>query len=416
MKKRVVITGMGAITPVGNSVSIFWNNLVNGVSGLNFVTGFDDVDLPVRIVAQVKDFEPMKYGLDRGDVRKWDLFCQYGMAAAYQAMNDSGLKSGENIQADRLGVYVGSGIGGMDVFVKETTKLLQEGPKRISPLFVPTLIANMASGNIAIKHQAEGPCLPVVTACATGTHAIGEAYRAISYGMADAIIAGGTEAAVQPIAIGGFANSKALTNAQHLEEACTPFDARRSGFTMAEGAGIVILEEYEHAIKRGAHIYAEVVGYGNTCDAHHYTAPRADAIPASRAIKLALQEASYSENDLLYINAHGTSTPLNDKTETNAIKLALGEDLAYKALISSTKSMTGHMLGAAGAVEVIACAMALKDGVVPPTINYQVPDPECDLNYVPNVAVEQPISLAISNSLGFGGHNACVALRRCNYE
>lgn len=416
MKKRVVITGMGAITPVGNSVSIFWKNLVNGVSGLNFVTGFDDVDLPVRIVAQVKDFEPMKYGLDRGDVRKWDLFCQYGMAAAYQAMNDSGLKSGENIQADRLGVYVGSGIGGMDVFVKETTKLLQEGPKRISPLFVPTLIANMASGNIAIKHQAEGPCLPVVTACATGTHAIGEAYRAISYGMADAIIAGGTEAAVQPIAIGGFANSKALTNAQHLEEACTPFDARRSGFTMAEGAGIVILEEYEHAIKRGAHIYAEVVGYGNTCDAHHYTAPRADAIPASRAIKLALQEASYSEKDLLYINAHGTSTPLNDKTETKAIKLALGEDLAYKALISSTKSMTGHMLGAAGAVEVIACAMALKDGVVPPTINYQVPDPECDLNYVPNVAVEQHISLAISNSLGFGGHNACVALRRCNYE
>lgn len=416
MKKRVVITGMGAITPVGNSVSIFWKNLVNGVSGLNYVTGFDDVDLPVRIVAQVKDFEPMKYGLDRGDVRKWDLFCQYGMAAAYQAMNDSGLKSGGNIQADRLGVYVGSGIGGMDVFVKETTKLLQEGPKRISPLFVPTLIANIASGNIAIKHQAEGPCLPVVTACATGTHAIGEAYRAISYGMADAIIAGGTEAAVQPIAIGGFANSKALTNAQHLEEACTPFDARRSGFTMAEGAGIVILEEYEHAIKRGAHIYAEVVGYGNTCDAHHYTAPRADAIPASRAIKLALQEASYSENDLLYINAHGTSTPLNDKTETKAIKLALDEDLAYKALISSTKSMTGHMLGAAGAVEVIACAMALKDGVVPPTINYQVPDPECDLNYVPNVAVEQPISLAISNSLGFGGHNACVALRRCNYE
>lgn len=416
MKKRVVITGMGAITPVGNSVSIFWKNLVNGISGLNFVSGFDDVDLPVRIVAQVKDFEPMKYGLDRGDVRKWDLFCQYGMAAAYQAMNDSGLQSGENIQADRLGVYVGSGIGGMDVFVKETTKLLQEGPKRISPLFVPTLIANMASGNIAIKHQAEGPCLPVVTACATGTHAIGEAYRAISYGMADAIIAGGTEAAVQPIAIGGFANSKALTNAQSLEEACTPFDARRSGFTMAEGAGIVILEEYEHAIKRGAHIYAEVVGYGNTCDAHHYTAPRADAIPASRAIKLALQEASYSENDLLYINAHGTSTPLNDKTETKAIKLALGEDLAYKALISSTKSMTGHMLGAAGAVEVIACAMALKDGVVPPTINYQVPDPECDLNYVPNVAVEQPISLAISNSLGFGGHNACVALRRCNYE
>jgi 3-oxoacyl-[acyl-carrier-protein] synthase II len=412
MNKRVVITGMGAITPVGNEISTFWNSLKNGVSGLNFITGFDDVELPVRIVAQVKNFEPMNYGLDRGDVRKWDLFCQYAMAAAYQAMNDSGLKSGENIESHRLGVYVGSGIGGMDVFVKESAKLFNEGAKRISPLFVPTLIANMAAGNVAIKHQAEGPCLPVVTACATGTHAVGEAYRAIKFGMADAIIAGGAEAAVQPIAIGGFANSKALTNATTLEEACTPFDERRSGFTMAEGSGILILEEYEHAVNRGATIYAEVVGYGNTCDAFHYTAPRADGIPASRAIAQALQEATYTDKDVLYINAHGTSTPLNDKTETQAIKLALGNDLAYKAFVSSTKSMTGHMLGAAGAVELIASAMALKEGIIPPTINYQVPDEQCDLNYVPNVAAEEAISVAISNSLGFGGHNACVALRK----
>lgn len=412
MNKRVVITGMGAITPVGNDVAAFWHALKNGVSGLNFIHGFDDVDLPVRIVAQVKDFEPMKYGLDRGDVRKWDLFCQYAMAAAYQAMQDSGLKSGENIEPHRLGVYVGSGIGGMDVFVKESAKLFNEGAKRISPLFVPTLIANMAAGNVAIKHHAEGPCLPVVTACATGTHAVGEAYRAIKFGMADAIIAGGTEAAVQPIAIGGFANSKALTNATTLEEACTPFDARRSGFTMAEGSGILILEEYEHAVSRGATIYAEVVGYGNTCDAYHYTAPRADGVPASRAIEQALQEALFTDKDVLYINAHGTSTPLNDKTETQAIKLAMGNDLAHKAFISSTKSMTGHMLGAAGAVELIASAMALQEGIIPPTINYQVPDEQCDLNYVPNVAGVEPISLAISNSLGFGGHNACVALRK----
>ena len=412
MERRVVVTGMGAITPVGNNVAEFWNSLKEGKSGLNYITGCDDVELPVRIVAQVKDFDPMANGLERGDVRKWDLFCQYAMAAAYQAMNDSALVSGENIEAHRLGVYIGSGIGGMDVFVKEATKMINEGAKRISPLFVPTLIANIAAGNVAIKHKAEGPCLPVVTACATGTHAIGEAYFAVKNGMADAIIAGGAEGAVLPISIGGFANSKALTNAQTLEDACTPFDARRSGFTMAEGSGVLILEDYEHAVARGAHIYAEVVGYGNTCDAHHYTAPRPDGIPASRAIRLALEQAGYSENDLLYINAHGTSTPLNDKTETNAIKMALGNEQAYKALVSSTKSMTGHMLGAAGAVELIACVKALEEGIVPPTINYQVPDEECDLNYVPNKAIQAPITMAISNSLGFGGHNACVALRK----
>lgn len=416
MERRVVITGMGAITPVGNNVTEFWDSLVNGKSGIDFIKGFDDVELPVRLVAQVKNFDPQSNGLDRSDVRKWDLFCQYAMAAAYQAMTDSGLVSGENVEAHRLGVYIGSGIGGMDVFVKEATKLINEGAKRISPLFVPTLIANIASGNVAIKHKAEGPCLPVVTACATGTHAVGEAFLAIKHGMADAIIAGGTEAAVQPIAIGGFANSKALTNAQTVEEACTPFDARRSGFTMAEGAGVLILEEYEHALQRGATIYAEVVGYGNTCDAHHYTAPRPDGIPASRAIKQALDQAAYCLNDVLYINAHGTSTPLNDKTETNAIKLALGEEQAKQAYISSTKSMTGHMLGAAGAVELIACVKTLNDNTIAPTINYQVADPDCDLNYVPNNAIQVPVTLAISNSLGFGGHNACVALRKVDHE
>ena len=412
MERRVVITGLGTISPVVNTVADFWNSLIEGKSGLNFIQGYDDVDLPVRIVAQVKDFDPAANGLERADVRKMDLYCQYAVAAANQAVADSGLVSGENIEPDRFGVYVGSGIGGISTFVRETEKLLNEGPRRISPLFIPTMIANIAAGNIAIRHNAQGPCLPIVTACATGTHSAGEAYLAIKNGHADAIITGGSEAAVHPLAIGGFANSKALTSAETLEDACTPFDARRSGFTMAEGAGILVFEEYEHAVKRGATIYAEVAGYGNSCDAHHYTAPRPDGIPASKAIRMALEEAGYTADDTLYINAHGTSTPLNDKTETNAIKLAVGEDNARKALISSTKSMTGHMLGAAGGVELIATALAVKHGIVPPTINYKEADPECDLNYVPNKAVKADVTMAASNSLGFGGHNACVVLKK----
>ena len=412
MKRRVVITGLGTISPIGNTVTDFWESLKAGKSGLNFIQGYDDVDLPVRIVAQVKDFDPIANGLERADVRKMDLYCQYALAAANQAVQDSGLVSGENINPDRFGVYVGSGIGGMITFVRETEKLLNEGARRISPLFIPTMIANIASGNIAIRHNAQGPCLPVVTACATGTHSIGEAFHAIKYGMADAIIAGGSEAAVHPLAIGGFANSRALTNAETLEDACTPFDARRSGFTMAEGAGVLVLEEFEHAVQRGATIYAEVAGYGNTCDAHHYTAPRPDGVPASKAIRMALNEAGYTSDDTLYINAHGTSTPLNDKTETHAIKLALGEEDAHKAFISSTKSMTGHMLGAAGGIELVASALAVKNGIVPPTINYKEADPECDLNYVPNKAIEVNVTMAASNSLGFGGHNACVVLKK----
>ena len=414
MERRVVITGLGAICPVGNTVADFWESLKAGKSGLNFIQGYDDVDLPVRIVAQVKDFDPIANGLERTDVRKMDLYCQYAIAAANQAVKDSGLVSGENIEPGRFGVYVGSGIGGISAFVRETGKYLEEGARRISPLFIPTMIANIASGNIAIRHKAEGPCLPVVTACATGTHSVGEAYHAIKFGFADAIITGGAEAAVHPLAIGGFANSRALTNAETLEDACTPFDARRSGFTMADGAGVLVLEEYEHAVKRGATIYAEVAGFGNTCDAHHYTAPRPDGIPASKAIRMALDEAGYTSADTLYINAHGTSTPLNDKTETYAIKLALGEEDARRALISSTKSMTGHMLGAAGGIELIATALAVKHGIVPPTINYKEPDPECDLNYVPNKAVEADVTMAASNSLGFGGHNACVVLKKMN--
>jgi len=412
MERRVVITGLGAICPVGNTVADFWESLKAGKSGLNFIQGYDDVDLPVRIVAQVKDFDPIANGLERADVRKMDLYCQYAIAAANQAVKDSGLVSGENIEPGRFGVYVGSGIGGISAFVRETGKYLEEGARRISPLFIPTMIANIASGNIAIRHKAEGPCLPVVTACATGTHSVGEAYHAIKFGFADAIITGGAEAAVHPLAIGGFANSRALTSAETLEDACTPFDARRSGFTMADGAGVLVLEEYEHAVKRGATIYAEVAGFGNTCDAHHYTAPRPDGIPASKAIRMALDEAGYTSADTLYINAHGTSTPLNDKTETYAIKLALGEEDARRALISSTKSMTGHMLGAAGGIELIATALAVKHGIVPPTINYREPDPECDLNYVPNKAVEVNVTMAASNSLGFGGHNACVVLKK----
>ena len=414
MERRVVITGLGTISPVGNTVAEFWDSLVQGKSGLNFIQGFDDVDLPVRIVAQVKNFDPMAHGLERADVRKMDLYCQYAIAAANQAVQDSGLVSGENLEPDRFGVYVGSGIGGISTFVRETNKYTEEGARRVSPLFIPTMIANIASGNIAIRHNAQGPCLPVVTACATGTHSVGEAYHAIKCGMADAIITGGAEAAIHPLAIGGFANSRALTHAETLEDACTPFDARRSGFTMADGAGVLILEEYEHALQRGATIYAEVAGYGNTCDAHHYTAPRPDGIPASKAIRMALNEAGYTSEDVIYINAHGTSTPLNDKTETYAIKLALGEEDARKALISSTKSMTGHMLGAAGAIEIIASALAVKNGIVPPTINYKEPDPECDLDYVPNKAVKVELTMAASNSLGFGGHNACVVLKKIN--
>ncbi|MCM1501224.1 MAG: beta-ketoacyl-ACP synthase II [Bacteroidales bacterium] len=412
--RRVVVTGTGVISPVGNNVETFWKNLLDGVCGIDFITEFPTDDLPVKIAGEVKDFNPAEYGIEPAFARKQDKFTVFAVAAAYQAMQQAGLSSAEggNIDPFRLGVYVGSGIGGFSVQYRETEKMIKDGAKWISPLFIPTMISNIAAGNIAIRNNACGPCVPIVTACATSTHTIGEAYRAILHGYADAVIAGGAEAATIPLGIAGFANAKALSRAEDPKYASLPFNANRGGFVMAEGAGMLVLEEYEHAKARGAEILAEVVGYGNTCDAHHVTAPRPDGVTQSAAIKMALDQAGFdADKDVLYINAHGTGTSLNDSSETKAYKLALGEN-AYKAHISSTKSMTGHMLGAAGAVEAIASVLALKNGVVPPTINLDAADPECDLDYTPNKPVEAELTVAISDSLGFGGHNGCVAFRK----
>lgn len=406
--RRIVITGMGIVSPIGNDITTYWNNLKAGVCGIQRIDTFDTADLSVKVAGLVKNFNPADYGIDPATARKADLYTLYALAAARQAMEESN----PGVDPDRLGVYVGSGIGGIHTFITECKKYLESGPNRVSPLFIPTMIGNIAAGNIAIAHNAQGPCLPVVTACATSTHAIGEAYRAILHGYADAVITGGAEAAVVPLAVGGFNNSRALSRAEDPKRASIPFDANRQGFVMAEGAGIVVLEEYEHAIQRGAVIYAELTGYGNTCDAYHYTAPRPDGSAAAKAMSLALSNSAFTPEDLLYINAHGTGTPLNDPAETMAIKLALGEEQARKALISSTKSMTGHMLGAAGAAEIIASALALKEGVVPPTVGLENPDPQCDLDYVPGKARKADITIALSNSLGFGGHNASVALRK----
>ena len=407
--RRVVITGMGIISPIGKDIKTFWENLKNGVCGIDFIQNIDTTGLDVKIAGEVRDFRAEDFGVEKGMARKADRYCQFALAAAQQAMNDRGDLGLPN---ERVGVYVGSGIGGMQTFLNESKKMFEEGPGRISPLFIPMMISNIAAGNIAIAHHAEGPCLPVVTACATSTHAIGEAYRAIKYGYADAIIAGGAEATINPLAIGGFTNCKALSKSSDPKRASLPFDAERKGFVIGVGAGIVILEEYEHAKATGAKIYGEICGYGNTCDAYHYTAPKPDGTCASRAIKMALDEANYSEKDTLYVNAHGTGTHMNDSSETQALKLALGDKEARRAHISSSKSMTGHMLGAAGGVEVIVSALSLQEGIVTPTIGLNNPDPECDLNYTPNKAQKADLTIAISNSLGFGGHNACVAIRK----
>ena len=416
MNKRVVITGMGVISPVGNDIPTYWENLKNGVCGIDYITAFPTENLKVKIAGQIKDFEPGKYGMDKSFIRKQDLFSQYGMAAAYQAFTQSGLVSdGENPNIDpfRLGVYVGSGIGGFDTQYKETVKMIDDPSGQwISPLFIPTMISNIAAGNIAIKCHAQGPCLDVVTACATSTNSMGEAYRAIKHGYADAIIAGGCENATIPLGIAGFANAKALAHEENPKYASLPFNANRKGFVMGDGAAVLVLEELQHAKARGAVILGEMVGYGNTCDAYHSTAPRPDGTTQSKCIKMALNEAEFDENrDNLYINAHGTGTKLNDVAETLACKMALG-DFAKKAHISSIKSMTGHMFGAAGAAEAIATILALREGIIPPTINLDVHDPECDLDYTANVAIKSDITLGISNSFGFGGHNACVAFRK----
>lgn len=404
--KRVVITGIGAVTPLGNDVNTTWEAMKNGVCGIDVISCYDPELTKAKVAAEVKDFDPSLY-FEKKEIRKNDLYTQYAVAAAVQAVEDSKIIG--TVDDTRLGVYVGSGVGGIQTFYEQCQNMFTG--KNISPFFIPMIISNIASGTIAIRYNAKGPVLPIVTACSTSTHSVGEAFHAIKHGYADAIIAGGTEATISPLAITGFTNCKALTLNPDPKTACIPFDKRRNGFVMGEGAGILVLEEYEHAVARGAKIYAEITGYGNTCDAHHITAPDPEGVGAANCIRLALNEAGYTGEETLYINAHGTSTPLNDSGETKAFKTVLGEK-AYKAHISSTKSMTGHMLGATGAVEAIAATLALKDGIVPPTIGYAEPDPECDLDYTPNKAVAAPLDMAISTTFGFGGHNACIALKK----
>lgn len=407
---RVAVTGMGVITPVGNDIETFWNNAKNAVCGVGKISRFDASGLKVSLDAEVKDFNPKQYYDSMQEIRRSDLFMQYAMAAAKQAVEQSGILSSD-IDKERLGVYIGSGIGGIGTTIREHDRLNEKGPDMVSPFFVPMMIGNMAAGSVAIRFGAKGPTLPVITACATSTHTIGEAYRAIRHGYADAIIAGGSEASINALAMAGFVSCQALSLSENPEEGSLPFDRRRGGFVMGEGAGILVLEEYEHAKKRGATIYAEVTGYGNTCDAYHITAPDPSGSGAVRAIRMAVSESGIGDDDTVYVNAHGTGTHLNDVMETKALREVFGEQ-AEKLHISSTKSVTGHMLGATGAVEAIASVLALRDGIVPPTANYREPDPECDLNYTPNVAVKADLTCAISTSLGFGGHNACIAFRK----
>ena len=379
-KHRVVITGLGIISPLGNDVPTFWDKLKNGVCGIDTINDYDTSLLPVHIAGRVKDFDPLQYGMDKAFVRKQGIFTQYGVAAAYQAMNDAGLHSegeGANIDPSRLGVYVGTGIGGFEIMSREIAKMMEDPSGQwISPMFIPSMIGNIAAGHIAIKNFAQGPCLDIVTACATSSHCLGEAFRTIAGGYADAIITGGCEYATIPVGIAGFANAKALSRAEDPHYASLPFNANRGGFVMADGGAVLVFESLEHALERGAKIYGEIVGYANTCDAYHSTAPRPE----------------------------GT-------TQSRCIRMALGEN-AYKAHITSIKSMTGHMFGAAGAAEAIVTLLSLKEGIVTPTINLDTPDPECDLDYTPNKAVKAPLTLGISDSLGFGGHNACLAFRQ----
>lgn len=406
--RRVVVTGMGAITPVGNDIDTMWANMLAGVNGVEKITSFDTSDLKVHLAGTVKNFEPEKY-IEKRELRKLDIYCQYAIAAAQQAVDDSGILG--NINEERFGVYIGAGIGGLHSFVNNVTALNEGGPRKVSPFFIPMMIGNIATGNVAIRFKAKGVSLSVMSACATGTHSIGEAFHAIKDGYADAIIAGGTEAVIAPLTIAGFQNMKALSTNEDPETASRPFDKNRDGFVMGEGAGMLVLEEYEHAKARGAKIYAEFAGYGNTCDAHHVTAPDPEGAGLARAIKIAMAEAGTTDDDQLYINAHGTSTHLNDLTETMAFKSALGEK-AYDANISSTKSMTGHMLGATGAIEAIVSVLALRDGMIPPTIHLNEQDEELDLNYTPNKAVKRDVTVASSTNLGFGGHDACVVFKK----
>ncbi len=408
--KRVVITGLGVVSPAGSELKTFWENITAGKSGVSKISKFDISDFPVQIAAEVKDFNPLEY-FDKKEVRRTDPFIQYAMGAAVQAVKNAGLDT-DKVDPERVGVLIGSGIGGIRTIEEQHTTLLNKGPKRVSPYCVPMEIINMASGLVSIRFGFKGPNISVVTACATGTHAIGEAYRTIQYGDADVMVAGGAESAITPLSIAGFAAARALsTRNDEPEKASRPFEKNRDGFVMGEGAGIVVLEEYEHAKRRGAPILAEIVGYGTSGDAYHMTAPAPGGEGAARAIRNALRDAKISPDTVDYINAHGTSTKFNDLYETMAIKSVFG-DHAYKLKVSSIKSMIGHLLGAAGGVEVVASVLTLQTGVVPPTINYEEPDPECDLDYVPNEAIEMNVNYVLKNSFGFGGTNACLVLKR----
>ena len=409
MKNRVVITGMGAVTPIGNDVNSFWNNIKEGTCGIDVIKSFDITNFKCKLAAEVKDFD-VTVALDKREARKMDKYCQYAMVAAQEAVKNSGLDV-QAIDSERLAVIVGSGIGGIGTIEQEHKKLLEKGPNRVTPYLIPMIIGNMAAGNIAIKYGAKGMCSSVVTACATGTNAIGDAFHMIQDGRADIIIAGGAEASISPLALAGFVSLTALSKSEDPLRASIPFDKERDGFIMGDGAGIVILESLEHAEKRNAKIYAEMKGYGSTCDAYHITSPSPDGEGAARSMVMALKDGDIKAEEVSYINAHGTSTPYNDKFETVAIKSAFGE-YAYKIPVSSTKSMTGHLLGAAGAIEAIICAKALEEGFVPATIGYKVPDEDCDLDIVPNIGRKQQLKYAMSNSLGFGGHNATIILKK----
>lgn len=410
MKKRVVVTGLGVIAPVGIGKDNFWQALVQGKSGIKPITRFDASELPTRIAGEVRDFEPADY-LDKKEARRMDRFAQFAVAASKMAIEDSGLElAHENL--DRMGVILGSGIGGMETFEDQTRTLVNRGPNRISPFFVPMMIANMAAGQIGITFGLRGPNITTVTACASSTNSIGDAFKLLQRGDADVVVTGGTEAPITPLAMAGFCAMKAMsTRNDEPEKASRPFDRERDGFILGEGAGILILETLEHAEARGARIYAEVAGYGTTCDASHITAPHPEGEGAAKSMEMAINDAGLKPEDITYINAHGTSTPLNDKCETMAIKRALGEH-AGKVLVSSTKSMTGHLLGASGGIEGIASVLAIYNGIVPPTINYEQPDPYCDLDYVPNQAREVEVQAALSNTFGFGGHNATIVFKK----
>lgn len=408
-KRRVVVTGLGAVTPLGNDVETTWKNIKDGVSGVGILTRLNPDEYPAKVVAEVKDFNVEDF-IDKKDARKMDRFTHYAVAASLMAVKDAALEINDE-NSHRIGVWIGSGIGGMETFENQFETFLNKGYRRVSPFFVPMMIPDMATGQVSITLGARGFNSCTVTACATGTNSIGDAFKVIQRGDADAMVTGGTEAPISRMAMAGFCANKALSTNPDPQSASRPFDMNRDGFVMGEGAGIVVLEELEHALSRGAKIYAEIVGYGATGDAYHITAPAPGGEGGARAMKMALEDGGLTPEEIAYINAHGTSTDYNDKFETLAIKEVFG-DHAYKLAVSSTKSMTGHLLGAAGGIEAIFTVLALKESVLPPTINYETPDPECDLDYVPNKARQQEIKAAISNSLGFGGHNATIAFRK----